>query len=158
VDRNRRKELRVRRRFSCEVRSGDARHVGAVLDLSQHGLFVQTRMHPRSKRRIPLDVTLRLPARGEEILLSTELVRHFRVPAALLAAAGGGLGLSIRRAPDAWSHFVGSLSPQALLTSPTSTPAPARQAQRPRCRLCGAAPVPGTPFCGRCHGEARRTA
>ena len=158
MDRNRRSELRVRRRFSCELHTGSTRHVGAILDLSCHGLFVQTRMHPRTKLRIPLDVRLRLPAQGTELTLSTELVRHFRVPAALLAAAGGGLGLGIRRAPDAWIEFVRSLSPQDQLARETVATAPRWSRADARCLLCGAPPLPGIRLCGRCRGAERRSA
>jgi hypothetical protein len=158
VNRNRRQELRLRRRFPCEVYADDTRHVGAILDLSRHGLFVQTRLQPRTKRRIPLDVKLRGSSRGSELLLSTELVRHFRVPASLLAAAGGGLGLAIRRAPDAWADFLASLSPHELLTREPVAPTPRAQAAAARCLFCGAPPVVGALLCGRCRRQARRPA
>lgn len=162
MDRKRRKELRVRRRFSCELRSDERRHVGAILDLSASGLFVQTRLQPRTRLRVPLEVRLALPAQGLELALATELVRHFRVPSALFASAGGGVGLRIQRAPDAWRDFVASLSPNARPArdgaEPALASAPRLKAPRGGCLLCSAPLPAGAALCARCRAAGRRSA
>jgi hypothetical protein len=140
------------------VRAGERTHPGTVVDLSLHGLFVQTRLQLRTRERVPVRVRLRLPGRRDELSVAAELVRQLRVPAALASAAGGGLGLAIRRAPDAWPDLLNSLSPHGLLTQRGEPTTPRAKPAVARCRLCGAPPAEDARLCQRCADGLRRSA
>jgi hypothetical protein len=147
---NRRRELRVRRRVPCEVDTGDRRVHGAVLDLAPNGLFVQTRLRLAGRARTKLAVRLRVPPQNAEVTLSAEVARQYRVPAALIAAAGGGIGLRIRTAPDAWGEFLASLAPRIFGPEIDAPTAPHARQATVRCLLCGSPPRPGSTLCSRC--------
>jgi hypothetical protein len=70
------------------------------------GLFVQTRAAPPQGLQDVVTVRMRLPEAPDVLVLQTTLVRWYQVPSRLVMLAGGGLALTIRKAPDAWRDFV----------------------------------------------------
>ena len=145
----------MRRRLPCEVDTGDRRVHGAVLDLSPNGLFVQTRMRLSGRARTRLAVRLRVPPRNAPLTLSAEVARLYRVPATLVAVAGGGMGLRIRTAPDAWRAFLQDLAPHLFGRGDEGAEAPVARAAPRKCLLCGAPPMEASVFCTRCLASRR---
>ncbi len=102
----RRQESRIRRRLTCRLDIDSRRHHGVVLSVALKGLFVQTRATPPSSLQGTVTVRMRLPEASDVVTLQTRLVRWYQVPQRLIMLAGGGLALTIRKAPDAWRNFV----------------------------------------------------
>lgn len=110
---DRRREKRVRRRLSCELRLEGRRCSGVILNLTSRGLFVQTRA--RAPLGTEAEVQLRTYGREEPIVLRAVVARAFLVPPDLVRVAGGGMGLRIRSAPDAYRGFLESIAPHGWL-------------------------------------------
>jgi hypothetical protein len=100
---------RSKKRVSCDLTIEGDRYKGIVLDLSATGLFVQTNVKPASG--VPVIVALRLPGVEAQVIFDARVARKKAVPAALLTAAGGGIGLAIEKAPKAYFDFIAQVSP-----------------------------------------------
>jgi hypothetical protein len=100
----RRRESREKRRLTCEVRHGDERLRGVILDVSARGLFVQT------TSPIPPGnaVVVEIPARGDlaAFAVQARVARRRRVPPRLAGLVPAGLGLEIVGPLEAWASFV----------------------------------------------------
>lgn len=95
----RRRAVRRRRRIPCDLWLNGKRHRGFVVDLSERGLYVQTRAAPRPHD--PLRVSLRDEA-GEALELEARVARRYVVPERLASVVRGGIGLEVLDAPEAY--------------------------------------------------------
>lgn len=99
---------RSKKRISCDLTIAGARYKGIVLDVSASGMFVQTNVKPDAGTRI--QVALTVPGVAEPVLLDAQVARKKAVPAALLTAAQGGVGLAIEKAPKAYLDYIAEVS------------------------------------------------
>lgn len=94
----RRRHHRQARRLPCELWLGEARHTGIVRDVSEHGLFVQTRL-----RALPgAELELVFAAGGErpELRSMVRVARRDVLTAQFSTAGAGGLGLEVLEGPS----------------------------------------------------------
>jgi hypothetical protein len=84
---------RTRRRLTCELLVEGERAPAMVRDLSQKGLFVQTRMKPR----VNSVVEVIFPPKGlqPEVRVEAGVARKRAVPPRLQASVPGGVGLEL---------------------------------------------------------------
>ena len=87
---------RIAKRMPCTVRLGEASFTGLVLNLSEGGVFVQTRAEAARGHRVRLE--LLAPDEGAGIPLSGTVAWRKTVPGQLHPVSGGGFGVSIRQA------------------------------------------------------------
>ena len=102
--REKRREKRLRKRITCKLSIEGREHPGTVLDVSRHGLFVQTKA--KAAPGTPVQVQLRLPDREASLVFDSAVARLKRVPPALAPVWAAGLGLSVTRPPPAWMELV----------------------------------------------------
>jgi len=112
---------RSKKRLSCDLTIDGHRYKGIVLDVSASGLFVQTNVKSAPGARV--GVAIVLPGLKDPVQLDARVARKKPVPAALLTAAQGGLGLAIEKAPKAYLDFVGEMSPEQADYLAGQTPA-----------------------------------
>jgi hypothetical protein len=101
-----RRHQRIRRRFSCELRSGDRRYRGIVVDLSQSGLFVHTSavIRPCSEIEVHLVGAGSVP----DMTLRAVVARRLVVPAELATLVLRGVALELLEAPVEYGFACGS--------------------------------------------------
>jgi hypothetical protein len=102
--REKRREKRLRQRITCRLSIEGREHAGTVLDVSRHGLFVQTKAKAAPGTRV--EVQLKLPGRDAALVVDSSVARLNRVPPALASVWTAGIGLSVTRPPPAWMEFV----------------------------------------------------
>jgi len=102
---DKRRHTRKPRRIPCRLSLGDRDYMAIVLDLSASGLFIQTHARPRIGARL----RLRMMHVSPPLELSVRVVRAFRVPPSLLAAAKGGIGVRIVSAPTEYDRLLARL-------------------------------------------------
>jgi hypothetical protein len=102
--REKRREKRLRQRITCKLNVEGSEHAGTVLDVSRHGLFVQTKL--KAAPGTPVRVQLRLPGQDAPLVVDFNVARRNRVPPALAPVWTAGIGLSVTRPPPAWLEFV----------------------------------------------------
>jgi Tfp pilus assembly protein PilZ len=102
--REKRREKRVRQRITCKLSIEGREHPGTVLDVSRHGLFVQTKAKAAPGTRV--EVQLKLADRDAPLVVDSNVARLNRVPPALAPVWTAGLGLSVTRPPPAWMELV----------------------------------------------------
>jgi len=112
---------RSKKRISCDLLIEGSRYKGIVLDVSATGLFVQTNVKPAPG--VPVEVTLTLSNQSDPVVLDARVARKKAVPAALLTAAGGGVGLAIEKAPKTYLDFIAKVSPTQAAYVSTATDA-----------------------------------
>jgi hypothetical protein len=96
---NKRSFDRFRLRIQCEIRQGDQRTPGTVLDASPTGIFVL--MSPASAPSLGREVTVVLKdTPAGDLTLLARVVRARKVRRELVAMARGGIGLQIYSAPE----------------------------------------------------------
>jgi hypothetical protein len=91
----------------------EGRHYsGFVLDISVHGLYVQTSARPAPGTAV--DVELSLPTRKEPVHMRAKVARQKLVPPELRSVAQGGIGLHIDEPPEAFVEYYISVTPPDL--------------------------------------------
>ena len=92
-----RRKPRQQRRLSCELWISGKRHSGIVRDVSEVGLYVQTRVRAVAGDEIDLV----FPAEGEraELRVSARVARLDRLSAHFATSGAGGLGLEVVQPP-----------------------------------------------------------
>jgi hypothetical protein len=112
----------------CELRVGDRTHSGLVLDLSPTGLFIQTNAKTTAGQHVDLQLSTGV---GDPLPLRVEVVRKKVVPPRLLTVTGGGVGVRILDATEAYFGFLRDIGigqgrqpgdPDAYDASPTPAP------------------------------------
>ncbi len=104
-------EIRTKKRLMCTLEMSGHRYSGIVLDVAPRGLFVQTSARPSPGTEI--NVELAVHGASQPLSLTAVVARKKVVPQQLFAAARGGLGLTIVRAPEEYFAFVASFTPGA---------------------------------------------
>ena len=94
---DKRRKPRQQRRLSCELWIAGKRHSGIVRDVSELGLYVQTRVRAAAGDELELV----FPAEGEraELRVRARVVRLDRLTAHFATSGAGGLGLEVVRPP-----------------------------------------------------------
>ncbi len=100
----RRGEPRIKKRIACELGVGEKRYNGLVLDLSSHGLFVQTAAQPDPGARVR--VAISAPGRSAPLVVEALVARNKLVPPQLRTVAQGGLGLHVPQPTPEFAQFV----------------------------------------------------
>jgi hypothetical protein len=90
---DKRRRPRQQRRLSCELWIEGKRHTGILRDVSEVGLYVQTRV----KAAAGAELELVFPAEGErpEVRLVMRVARLDRLSAHFAGSGAGGLGLEL---------------------------------------------------------------
>jgi hypothetical protein len=94
----------MRQRISCKLSIEGREHSGFVMDVSRHGLFVQTKA--KAAPGTPARIQLSPPGRTDPIVVEAHVARLNRVPPALAAVWTAGLGFSVTRPPPSWLELV----------------------------------------------------
>jgi hypothetical protein len=99
---------RKRHRIACELLHDGRRSFGTVVDISASGLFV--RMGPSESPPLNADVQIEWndPEHGRMTLLA-KVTRIKRVRRDLVALVDGGIGLTVRSAPETYYSLLKSL-------------------------------------------------
>ena len=128
-------EPRIKMRVPCDIGERGARHSGMVLNLSQHGLFVQTRMSARPGAVVGID--LKDTTQADPIPLQASVVWKQVIPRNLVHVTQGGMGLRIQHGCRVYDQFFRAM-PDRRVAGSQSVPEPARQrGYRVRLRLEG---------------------
>lgn len=133
-----RSSKRHRWRLPCELVFDGGRQRAFVLDLSETGLFVQTRVQLRPGS--PVEVRLVIDGGHAPIVLQASVARAKQVPSQLTTVAHGGIGLSLRRAPREYLDAIATLQGGGALRAQVareekSAPAGGSLASLPRFRV-----------------------
>jgi hypothetical protein len=92
-----RRKPRQQRRLACEIWIEGKRHTGFVRDVSEDGLYVQTRA--RAVTGAELELVFPTEGARAELRVSARVVRLDRLSAHFATSNAGGLGLEVIRAP-----------------------------------------------------------
>ena len=94
-----RRKPRQQKRLSCELWIAGKRHSGFVRDVSEQGLYIQTRVRAATGDEVGLVFP---PERDRpELRVQARVARLDRVAAHFATSATGGLGLEVVRPPRA---------------------------------------------------------
>jgi hypothetical protein len=93
-----RRQPRQQRRLSCELWIAGKRHSGIVRDVSEVGIYVQTRVRAAAGDELELV----FPAEGDrpELRASARVARLDRLTAHFATSGAGGLGLEVIESPS----------------------------------------------------------
>lgn len=106
---------RYKKRVPCEFDDADGHHLGMVLNLSQGGLFVSSRVTPRVGSRVVLDFS---PREGPAATgVPARVVWKRKVHRSAVALGDGGIGLEIEGAWEVYDHFLKGLVPTLAASS-----------------------------------------
>ena len=92
-----RRKPRQQRRLSCELWIEGKRHSGIVRDVSEFGLYVQTRI--RAATGDELELVFPAESGRAELRVNAHVVRLDRLTAHFATSGAGGLGLEVVRPP-----------------------------------------------------------
>lgn len=106
--REKRREERTRQRLSCTLTIEGREHSGFVLDVSRHGVFVQTKAKAASGT--PVSVQLILPGGSAPLVVEARVARLNRVFPALASVWTAGIGLSVTGPSPAFLALVESFA------------------------------------------------
>lgn len=128
----RRRSERHRRRMPCELTVNGRRHRGFVLDLSERGLYVQTRIAPRPHDAVRVQLR---DESGRTLELETRVARRYIVPERLASVVRGGVGLEVQEAPEGFRALAAEHARRAAGGDAPQPAAAAPRARRYRVRL-----------------------
>ena len=94
-----RRKPRQPRRLSCEIWIGGKRHTGFVKDVSEDGIYVQTRL--RAATGSELELVFAAEGARPELRVRARVARMHRLSAHLATSGAGGLGLAVVQPPRA---------------------------------------------------------
>ena len=116
-----RRKPRQQRRLACEIWIEGKRHTGFVRDVSEDGLYVQTRV----RAVMGAEVELVFAAEGSraELRVRARVARLHRLSAHLATSGAGGLGLAVVKPPRALAPLLvaAGFSSGASATAPRPT-------------------------------------
>jgi len=90
-----RRKPRQQRRLSCELWIAGKRHTGIVRDVSEQGLYVQTRV--RAATGDELELVFAAEGERPELRVNARVARLDRLTAHFATSGAGGLGLEVIR-------------------------------------------------------------
>ena len=127
-------QTRISKRVPCNVRVGERRYVGMVLNLSQGGLFVQTGAEAARGASVALE--LNAAERGPGVPIEATVVWRRVVPQALRATVSGGMGVRIERADENYFRLLAGWMREEIPTGArAAAPAPAPEPPLPIFRV-----------------------
>ncbi len=103
-----RSDPRFKKRMPCNLKNGQRRHSGMILDISRTGLFVQTSAPAKTGDEVEIQLNAGRATAPITLIAQVSWIRM--VPAQLRSVAEGGLGLQIRYAQE---EYYGLLSDAA---------------------------------------------
>jgi hypothetical protein len=92
-----RRKPRQQRRLSCELWIAGKRHTGIVRDVSEFGLYVQTRV--RAAAGDELELVFAAEGERPELRVNARVARLDRLTAHFATSGAGGMGLEVVRPP-----------------------------------------------------------
>jgi hypothetical protein len=118
---DKRRKPRQQRRLSCELWIAGKRHTGIVRDVSEVGLYVQTRVRAAGGDEIEVV----FPAEGEraELRVNARVARLDRLSAHFATSGAGGLGLEVVRPPPTLGPLLVSAGFASGVPAPAGDPA-----------------------------------
>jgi len=90
---DKRRKPRQQRRLSCELWIEGKRHTGFVKDVSEDGIYVQTRL--RAVTGAELELVFASEVARPELRVRARVARLHRLSAHLATSGAGGLGLAV---------------------------------------------------------------
>lgn len=103
---------RYKKRIPCEFNVGERHHIGVVLNVSQGGLFISSRVAPSIGSRVELD--LEPDAKDDAIPVRARVVWKKKVHRSLNKMGEGGIGLVIEESSPAYERWVVLISGAAV--------------------------------------------
>jgi Tfp pilus assembly protein PilZ len=94
---DKRRKPRQPRRLSCELWIDGKRHTGFVKDVSEDGIYVQTRV--RAAVGAEVELVFAAESRRAELRVRARVARLHRLSAHLATSGAGGLGLAVVNPP-----------------------------------------------------------
>jgi hypothetical protein len=94
---DKRRKPRQQRRLSCELWIAGKRHIGIVRDVSELGLYVQTRVRAATGDKI--EMVFPAERARAELCVTARVVRLDRMAAHFATSGAGGLGLEVDNPP-----------------------------------------------------------
>ena len=94
-----RRKPRQQRRLACEIWIDGKRNTGFVRDVSEDGLYVQTRM--RAVAGSEVELVFAAEGSRAELRVRARVARLHRLSAHLATSGAGGLGLAVVKPPRA---------------------------------------------------------
>lgn len=119
-----RRKPRVQRRLSCELWVAGKRHSGIVRDVSELGIYVQTRVRAGSGDAIEL--VFPAAAGQPEVRIQTRVARLDRLAAQFAIQGAGGLGLELIEPAGALAPLLAGAGFTAGPPTPVPDAAPVR--------------------------------
>jgi Tfp pilus assembly protein PilZ len=101
---DKRRKPRQQRRLSCELHLAGKRHTGIVRDVSEIGIYVQTRAKAAAGERIEL--VFAASGAQQEVRVKTRVVRLDRLTAHFATSGAGGLGLELTEPAGGLDHLL----------------------------------------------------
>jgi hypothetical protein len=95
--------------MTCGLTIEGRHYSGFVLDISDHGLYVQTSARPSPGTLV--DIELGLPTQKEPVRMRAKVARQKLVPPELLSVAQGGIGLHVDEPPEVFTQYYISIAP-----------------------------------------------
>ena len=96
---DKRRKPRQQRRLACEIWIEGKRNTGFVRDVSEDGLYVQTRA--RAATGAEVELVFAAEGRRSELRVRARVARLHRLSAHLATSGAGGLGLEVVKPPRA---------------------------------------------------------
>jgi PilZ domain len=90
---DKRRKPRQQRRLSCELQIAGKRHTGIVRDVSEVGIYIQTRVKAAAGE--PIELVFAASGTQPEVRVKTRVVRLDRLSAHFATSGAGGLGLEL---------------------------------------------------------------
>ena len=120
-----RRKPRQQRRLACEIWIEGKRHTGFVRDVSEDGLYVQTRV--RAVTGAEVELVFAAEGSRAELRVCARVARLHRLSAHLATSGAGGLGFAVVNPPRALAPLL--VSAGFTGSAPASAPRPAKLAK-----------------------------
>lgn len=118
---------RVKKRVPCTLNLAESQHAGLILNLSGHGMFVQTSLPAEPGTLI--DIDFRDPSRDRAIALQAAVVWRRRVSPRMMGINQSGMGVRILSPTPAYGELVARIlpsGPESRSVDPSGAPGTTR--------------------------------
>jgi len=133
---------RYKKRIPCEFEDDQGRHLGMVLNVSQGGLFVSSRVTPKVGSRVVLHFAPDNGPRSTDV--AARVVWKCKVHRSAVAIRDSGIGLEVEGDSDRYDALMQHLVP-ALAAEAEGAPEEATAATPTSTMFCVRAALVGTP-------------